>query len=250
LLVLSNKRFFSVVLSSGLMNDVSMSTISPEMTRQSVEARVRAKVYASMGLPVPRKVNAPNPLLVNVSARHAHLTQEAVEKLFGAGHTLTPKKWLYQDGYFAAEEMITLVGPRSRVISNLRILGPCRDVNQVELAYTDAIALGIQNVPTRISGDVKGSAPGLIMGPNGSLELEEGIIRAAPHVHMSPADAEFYCVKNGEMMRLKIGGPLAMTFDKIQVRVGEGIKLEVHIDTDEGNACYLRPDTPCELLKI
>ncbi|MDA3872604.1 MAG: phosphate propanoyltransferase [Kiritimatiellae bacterium] len=227
-----------------------MSTKSQPMTRQSIEAQVRAQVYAAMGLPIPRKVNAPNPLLVNVSARHAHLTQEAVEKLFGAGHTLTPKKWLYQDGYFAAEEMITLVGPRSRVISNLRILGPCRDVNQVELAYTDAIALGIQNVPTRISGDVKGSAPGLIMGPKGTLELDEGIIRAAPHVHMSPADAEFYGVKNGDMLQLKVGGPLAMSFDRIQVRIGEGIKLEIHIDTDEGNACNLRPDTSCELLKL
>jgi putative phosphotransacetylase len=233
-----------------LVKGVRMSTKSQPMTRQSIEAQVRAQVYAAMGLPIPRKVNAPNPLLVNVSARHAHLTQEAVEKLFGAGHTLTPKKWLYQDGYFAAEEMITLVGPRSRVISNLRILGPCRDVNQVELAYTDAIALGIQNVPTRISGDVKGSAPGLIMGPKGTLELDEGIIRAAPHVHMSPADAEFYGVKNGDMLQLKVGGPLAMSFDRIQVRIGEGIKLEIHIDTDEGNACNLRPDTSCELLKL
>ncbi len=233
-----------------MVKGVRMSTKSQPMTRQSIEAQVRAQVYAAMGLPIPRKVNAPNPLLVNVSARHAHLTQEAVEKLFGAGHTLTPKKWLYQDGYFAAEEMITLVGPRSRVISNLRILGPCRDVNQVELAYTDAIALGIQNVPTRISGDVKGSAPGLIMGPKGTLELDEGIIRAAPHVHMSPADAEFYGVKNGDMLQLKVGGPLAMSFDRIQVRIGEGIKLEIHIDTDEGNACNLRPDTSCELLKL
>src|SRR5690606_36321501 len=129
-------------------------------------------------------------------------------------------------------------------------LGPCRDVNQVEMAYTDAIALGIRNVPTRISGDVRGSAPGQIMGPEGTLELDEGIIRAAPHVHMSPADADFYGVKNGEMMRLKVGGPLAMSFDRIQVRVGEGIKLEIHIDTDEGNACNPRPDTPCELLKL
>lgn len=225
-----------------------MSTQSPQMTRQAVEARVRAKVYEAMGLPVPRKVHAPNPLLVNVSARHCHLTRAAVEKLFGAGHELTPAKWLYQDGYYAAEESVTLVGPRSRVISNLRILGPCRDVNQVELAYTDAIALGIKNVPTRISGDVKGSAPGLIMGPEGSLELEEGIIRAAPHVHMSPADAKFYGVEQGEIMKLKVGGPLPMTFEHIQVRIGEGIKLEIHIDTDEGNACNLRPDTPCELL--
>ena len=226
-----------------------MSTISPELTRQALETQVRARVYAEMGLPIPRKVNAPNPLLVNVSARHCHLTQEAVEVLFGAGHTLTPMKGLYQDGYYAAEELVTLVGPRSRVISNLRILGPCRDVNQVELAYTDAIALGIPNVPTRISGDVKGSAPCLLMGPAGHLELTEGVIRAAPHVHMSPADAAFYGVKQGESMRLRVGGPLGMIFENILVRIGEGIKLEIHIDTDEGNACNLRPDTPCELLK-
>jgi len=227
-----------------------METIDPTTTRQAIEARVRAKVYEAMGLPVPRKVHAPHPLLVNVSARHCHFTQEAVEILFGPGHQLTPKKWLYQDGYFAAEETVTLVGPRSRVISNLRILGPCRDVNQIELAYTDAIALGIKDVPTRISGDVKGSAPGLIMGPKGHLQLEDGIIRAAPHVHMCPADAEFYGVEAGEIMRLKVGGPLGMTFENVQVRIGEGIKLEVHIDTDEGNACNLQPDTPCELLKI
>ena len=226
-----------------------MSAPSPVVLRQAVEAQVRARVYAALGLSVPRKVNAPNPLLVNVSARHCHLTQEAVEVLFGKGHQLTPMKWLYQDGYYAAEEMVTLVGPRSRVISNLRILGPCRDVNQIELAYTDAIALGIKNVPTRLSGDVKGSAPCLLTGPAGFLELKEGVIRAAPHVHMSPADAEFYGVKPGDVMKLRVGGPLGMTFENVLVRIGEGIKLEVHIDTDEGNACNLRPDTPCELLK-
>ncbi len=226
-----------------------MAPPNPALSRAEVETRVRAQVYAAMGLPVPRKVNAPHPLLVNVSARHCHLTQEAVEQLFGKGHQLTPMKDLYQDGYYAAEEKVTLVGPRSRVISNLRILGPCRDVNQVELAYTDAIALGIRNMPTRLSGDVKGSAPGLLMGPAGHLELSEGIIRAAPHVHMCPEDAAFYGVENGDVMKLRVGGPLGMTFENILVRVGKGIKLEVHIDTDEGNACNLQPDTPCELLK-
>lgn len=217
--------------------------------RQAVEAQVRARVYEALGLPVPRKVHAPNPLLVNVSARHCHLTEEAVETLFGKGHQLTPMKWLYQDGYYAAEEQVTLVGPRSRVISNLRILGPCRDVNQIELAYTDAIALGIKDMPVRLSGDVKGSSPCILTGPKGHLVLEEGVIRAAPHVHMSPADAEFYGVKQGDAMKLRVGGPLGMTFENVLVRIGEGIKLEVHIDTDEGNACNLRPDTPCELLK-
>lgn len=220
-----------------------------DVSRQAIESIVREQVYTKLGLPVPRTVHAPNPLVVNISARHAHLTQEAVEVLFGKGHELTPMKWLYQDGYFAAKEMLTLVGPRSRVISNLRILGPCRDVNQIELAYTDAIALGYRDVPTRLSGDVKGSQGGMLMGPAGFLEIDEGIIRAAPHVHMSPADAEFYGVEQGESMRLKVGGHLPMTFDDVLVRIGDGIKLEVHIDTDEGNACDLKPDTPCELLK-
>jgi putative phosphotransacetylase len=156
--------------------------------------------------------------------------------------------WLYQDGYFAAEETVTLVGPRSRVISNLRILGPCRPLNQVELAFTDAIALGFK-IPVRRSGNIEGTPGCMLMGPNGFFEMEEGVIRAAPHVHMSPGDAEFYGVREGEIMKLRVGGPVGVIFDKIIVRIGEKIKLEVHIDTDEGNACDLRPDTPCELIK-
>lgn len=213
-----------------------------------IEKAVREQVYARMGLPLPKVASAPNPLVVNVSARHIHLTTDAVETLFGKGHQLTPVKWLYQDGYFAAKESVTLIGPRSRVISNLRILGPCRDINQVELAYTDAIALGF-DIPVRLSGDIAGTPGCMLMGPNGFLNMDEGVIRAAPHVHMSPEDAAFYGVENGDLMKLRVGGELAMTFSKILVRVGKGIKLEAHIDTDEGNACGLKPDTPCELIK-
>ena len=190
---------------------------------------------------------APNPLVVNVSARHCHLTPAAVETLFGKGHTLTVHKWLYQEGQFAARETLTLIGPRSRVISNLRILGPCRDINQVELSYSDAIALGFE-IPLRLSGDIQGTASGMLMGPEGFFELPEGIIRAMRHVHMHPADAEFYEVKAGSQMRLRIGGECGLALDKMLVRVDPGFKLEVHIDTDEGNACNLQPDTPCELI--
>jgi putative phosphotransacetylase len=116
--------------------------------RAEVEHLVRRALYQQLGRKPPRLALAPNPLVVNVSARHGHLTPAAVEALFGKGRTLTPKKWLYQKGQFAAEETVTLVGPRSRVISNLRILGPCRELNQVELALTDAIALGF-DVPIR-----------------------------------------------------------------------------------------------------
>jgi putative phosphotransacetylase len=192
-------------------------------------------------------VRAPRPLLVNVSARHCHLTPQAVETLFGPGHQLHPTKWLYQDGQFAAQESVTLIGPRSRVISNLRILGPCRDFNQVELALTDAISLGF-DIPVRQSGNIKGSPGCMLMGPAGFLELPEGVIRAAPHVHMHPDDAKFYGVKNGDIISLRVGGPCGMTFEKLLVRVSPDFKLEVHIDTDEGNACGLGPNTPCELL--
>jgi putative phosphotransacetylase len=216
--------------------------------RAAVEHLVRQAVYQRLGIPLPRTASAPNPLVVNVSARHCHLTPEAVEALFGKGHQLQVHKWLYQEGQFAAKETVTLIGPRSRVISNLRILGPCRNLNQVELAYTDAIALGFE-IPLRISGDIKGTPGGMLMGPAGFFEIEQGIIRALRHVHMHPDDATFYGVKAGDEMKLKIGGPCAITLHKMLCRVDKSFKLEVHIDTDEGNACNLQPNTPCELIK-
>ncbi|MGF1448422.1 MAG: phosphate propanoyltransferase [Opitutales bacterium] len=222
-------------------------TPQKNLPRAVVEHLVRESVYRHMGLPLPASASAPNPLVVNVSARHCHLTPQAVEQLFGEGHTLTPFKWLYQEGQYAAEETVTLIGPRSRVISNLRILGPCRDFNQVELANTDAVALGFR-VPVRQSGDIAGTPGCMLMGPKGFLEMNEGVIRAAPHVHMHPDDAAFYGVQNKQSMRLRVGGALGVTFDRIFVRVKDDFRLEVHIDTDEGNACGLTPDSSVELL--
>lgn len=216
--------------------------------RAVIEHMVREQVYAKLGLPLPASAKSPNALVVNISARHCHLTQEAVEALFGKGHRLTPMKALYQEGQYAAKESVTLIGPRSRVISNLRILGPCRSLNQVELAYTDAISLGFE-IPVRMSGDIEGTPGCMLMGPNGYFELPAGVIRAQPHVHMSPKDAAFYGVKHLDHMKLKIHGALGMTFDQLVVRVDPSFQLEVHIDTDEGNACGLKPDTFCELLK-
>lgn len=216
--------------------------------RAVVEHLVRQAVYTRLGRPLPQSAGAPNPLVVNVSARHCHLTQEAVEALFGKGHQLQVHKWLYQEGQFAAKETLTLIGPRSRVISNLRILGPCRNLNQVELAYTDGIALGF-DLPLRSSGDIKGTLGCMLMGPAGFFEMEQGVIRAMRHVHMHPDDAKHYGVKPGGKMKLKIGGDNAITLDQMLVRVDPSFKLEVHIDTDEGNACNLQPETPCELIR-
>jgi putative phosphotransacetylase len=220
----------------------------PTMHRAVVEHLVRQAVYSRLGKPLPRIAAAPNPLVVNISARHCHLTQDAVETLFGKGHQLTVHKWLYQEGQFAAKETLTLIGPRSRVISNLRILGPCRTLNQVELAYTDGIALGFE-LPLRSSGDIKGTLGCMLMGPAGFFEMPEGVIRALRHVHMSPDDANYYGVKPGDFMKLKIGGDCGITLDRMLCRVDKSFKLEVHFDTDEGNACNLQPDTACELIR-
>lgn len=225
-----------------------MAAIASAPHRAVVEHMVRQAVYQRLGKPMPKAASAPNPLVVNVSARHCHLTPEAVEALFGKGHQLTVHKWLYQEGQFAAKETVTLVGPRSRVISNLRILGPCRNLNQVELAYTDGIALGF-DLPLRASGNIKGTPGGMLMGPAGFFEMPDGIIRALRHVHMHPTDVDYYGVKAGDMMKLKIGGPCAITLEQMLVRVDPSFKLEVHIDTDEGNACNLQPDTSVELVK-
>src|SRR5947199_6152108 len=186
--------------------------------RAVVEHLVRQAVYQRLHKPLPGSASAPNPLVVNVSARHCHLTQQAVETLFGQGHQLTVHKWLYQEGQFAAKETLTLIGPRSRVISNLRILGPCRTLNQIELAYTDGIALGF-DLPLRLSGNIKGTLGCMLMGPAGFFEMNEGVIRALRHVHMSPDDAVLYGVEGGEKMRLKIGAPCGLTLDKLLVRV-------------------------------
>ena len=216
--------------------------------RAVVEHLVRQAVYQRMGKPVPSTGDTPSPLVVNISARHCHLTQEVVEALFGKGHQLTPMKWLYQEGQFAAEDAQVRDHPTAWADQRQRLLGPCRTLNQVELAYTDAIALGF-DIPLRKSGNIDGTPGGMLMGPEGFFEMPDGIIRAERHVHMHPDDAAHYGVAAGDRMKLKISGPCAVTFDDLLVRVDKSFKLEVHIDTDEGNAVNLKPDTPCELVK-
>ena len=170
-----------------------------------------------------------------------------MEILFGPGATLTPMKPLYQDGYYAAAESVMIVGPRRRMLPQVRVLGPTRSRSQVELAYTDAISLGL-DIPVRISGDIDGTPGCVIVGPKGVVELKEGVIRAARHVHMSPADTAHFQVKNGDMMKLRIDSPgCTMVLEDVIVREDKGIKLEVHIDTDEGNACNLDAATKVEL---
>ena len=198
----------------------------------------------------PAQPAKPNPLVVNISARHCHLTEEHVEVLFGKGRTLTPIKDLYQEGYYAAEETVAIVGPRRRILPEVRVLGPCRGDSQVELAFTDSISLGL-DIPVRISGDIHSTPGCLLVGPAGSLELNQGVIRAMRHVHMSPADMAHYGVKDKDLMHLRIESPgCTTTLENVSVRGGDDkIKLEVHLDTDEGNAINLENATNVDLFK-
>ena len=190
-----------------------------------------------------------NPLVVNISARHVHLTQEDVEILYGPGSTLTPQKDLYQDGYYAAAETVAVVGPRRRMIPNVRVLGPCRGDSQIELAFTDGISLGI-DLPVRISGNVEGTPGCVLVGPHGVVELQQGVIRAMRHVHMGPADLAHYGVNDKDMINLRVESPGCTTvLEDLAVRAGNDIKLEVHLDTDEGNAINLDHATHVELVK-
>ncbi len=188
-------------------------------------------------------------LTVHASARHMHLCREDLEKLFGPGHELTPERPLFQEGNFAARETVTLIGPRSRLISNLRILGPLRTKSQIELAFTDAIMLGLEDVPIRLSGDIAGTPGAFVMGPQGVVELHEGVIRAAIHAHMSPAEAAYFGVQNGDLMKLRVGGDAGVTFSRVHVRVDPRSRLNVHMDTDEANACGLHVAKEIELFK-
>jgi propanediol utilization protein len=196
----------------------------------------------------PQVGGPPHPLVVNVSARHMHVMPEHLEILFGAGAKLTKLKDLYQQGEFASEQLVTLVGPRQRIIPNVRILGPVRNYTQVELSYTDGIYLGI-DLPLRISGNHEGTPGITILGPKGAITIHQGVIRAERHVHMSTEDMNHFGVKDGDYLKLKIDGPCGVLFDRVKVRYHPKVILEVHIDTDEGNACDLESATNMQLFR-
>lgn len=187
-------------------------------------------------------------LVVSISARHLHLTDEHVEILFGAGHKLTPMKDLYQDGFYAAEETVMVVGPKKKMLPSVRVLGPTRPASQVELAFTDGISLGV-DLPVRASGKIEGTPGCVLVGPKGVVDLKQGVIRAERHVHMSNEHAAYYGVKNGDRMSLRIDSSCSVVLRDLLVRADATSKLEVHLDTDEGNAADLDHAWNIELLK-
>jgi putative phosphotransacetylase len=224
-----------------------MTQLASPISRTDVERIVRDVLLQQLSAPATN--GKPNPLVVNISARHVHLTQEHVEVLFGPGSRLEEDRPLYQDGYYAAKQTVAVVGPRRRMIPNVRVLGPCRNASQVELAFTDGISLGI-DMPVRISGDHRDSPGCVLVGSHGVVELKAGVIRAMRHVHMSPADLAHFGVSNGDRMHLRVQSAGCTTLlEDVVVRADDDVKLEVHIDTDEGNAINLEKATAVELLK-
>jgi putative phosphotransacetylase len=201
--------------------------------RVRVERIVREIVESRLPSGKTRRV------LINVSARHLHIRQDHLETLFGPGAQLTKMKDLIQTGEFAANEAVTVVGPNRRVFEKVRILGPVRKATQVELSFTDGRYLGM-DLPARLSGNIQGSLPIVLVGPVGTLRLEEGTIRALRHIHVSEEEAPLLGVQHGQMVSVRTDGPAGVTFDNVLIRVLKNAKLEMHIDVDEGNAAGMK----------
>jgi acetate kinase len=184
---------------------------------------------------------------IAVSARHAHLSQATLDCLFGAGHQLRPRTWLSQTGQYAAEETVTLIGPTGR-LEKVRLMGPPRSRDQVEISHTDGLALGI-DAPVRISGDLANTPGVTIEGPAGRAPLSSGVICSRRHVHMSPQDAARLGLRDGESVQVKIDSDgRDLTFGDCTVRIGADFRLELHLDTDEANAAGAAQGAHGELL--
>lgn len=193
------------------------------------------------------RVGAPTPIPIAVSARHLHLCEASFRALFGEGRSPTKLRDISQPGQFACEEKVNLIGPRGR-IDGVRLLGPLRPKDQIEVSRTDEFKLGV-DAPIRDSGNVAGSAAIVLEGPSGRLELREGLICAKRHIHMAPADAERFGVKDGDEVEVALhGGPRDLTFGDVLVRVSPKYVLEMHIDTDEANAAELDQGAKAELV--
>ncbi len=194
---------------------------------------------ASDKYPSPETI-AQNGFPCNVSARHGHLTPEHVEILFGRGAKLTPFKWLYQEGQFASEQRVHIVGPRGS-ITNVRILGPERSKSQFEISRTDALTIGV--MPPILQSVNHGiGSPITVVGPQGSLHLDDALIRAKRHVHLHPDEAQLLGVRDGDEIGVELpGSDQGLLLYNTLIRVDKSFHAEMHIDTDEGNAAGIEP---------
>ena len=190
-----------------------------------------------------------NQVVVEISARHVHVSQEDLEALFGKGYELTVKKMLSQPGQFACEERVRVVGSKGEFPA-VSILGPVRPATQVEISLTDARSIGV-NAPVRESGDIEGSGACKLVGPAGEVELTQGVVAAKRHIHATTKDAEELGIENGEIVSVEIptANGRALTFGDVVVRVSDSYALAMHIDTDEANAAGMAPNSMGTIIK-
>lgn len=247
--ILQRFEFLGLVLDDDANADAKVSREQPVCRVSAEHSRVAALVVKTdEELSIARQtaslvaegtaVKNPRPIPVAISARHVHLDAATFARLFGEGATPTKNRDISQPGQYACEERVNLIGPRNR-IDGVRLLGPLRSASQVEISRTDEFFLGV-DAPIRDSGKTAGSAPITLEGPKGTVHLEEGLICAKRHIHMSPDDAKAYGVADGDELEVAIsGGPRSLVFGDVLVRVSPKYKLEMHIDTDEANAAEL-----------
>jgi acetate kinase len=203
------------------------------IARKAVRALAHSRVTDVMRL-------KPKHIPIGVSAHHVHLTPEHVERLFGAGRTLTWYADLTQPGQYACQEQVDLLGPKGR-IDRVRVLGPVRPESQVEIARTEEFKLGV-DAPVRLSGDLVGTPGITIEGPAGQVRIERGVICARRHIHMSPEDAMEFALRDRDVVRVRVSGERSLIFGDVVVRVHKDFRLDMHIDTDEANAAELGKD--------
>lgn len=186
-------------------------------------------------------------ILMEASGRHVHLSKECVEALFGKGYELTKKRELSQPGQYLCEEKVTLIGPKG-VLQNVSVLGPARAETQIELSKSDAVSIGV-NAPVRMSGDTKNSGSVILATKNAVVKLEEGVIAAKRHIHITPEDAAKYGVKDKEDVKVKVFGERGLIFDNVAIRVSDKFNTALHIDYDEANACGFTKNMRCQIIK-
>jgi putative phosphotransacetylase len=201
-----------------------------EAIASEIISAIRRKTGAAAAAPARSPV-----LPLGVSNRHIHLRKETFERLFGPGSKLEVFRQLYQPGEFASASVCMVVGPRMQPLTGVRILGPFRNYDQVELSLTDAIGIGIKP-PVRQSGDIRGSAGVTLVGPAGTVNLAEGAILAARHVHLTSLEAGAFGVRDGDRIRVRTKGDRPTVLENVLVRVNDAWRLQLHLDTDEANA--------------
>jgi putative phosphotransacetylase len=202
------------------------------MDQKKLEWQIRTEVLLAVARQTG-KLYVP----VGVSNRHIHLSRRDLDTLFGKGYQLKEFRTLSQPGQFAAAETVTVAGPKGE-LGKIRVLGPVRQRTQIEISLTDSFSLGIK-APVRMSGELDGTPGAVIKGPAGTVQVPEGVIVAARHLHISGREAAVYGLRDGDVVALKSGGERAVILENVRVRCGSGHELEVHVDTDEANAAGL-----------